>query len=938
MSSSDNLGPIVSGNSYLNTVLLPCQNHFKVAHLNCRSISPSANSIKLNELKSILSDNLFDAFALSETWLHDEISNRAVEIPGYKLCRNDRPSSRRGGGVGIYISKKLKYKFIFKVLVTGCESLFVELNFGNVKLLLGVVYLPKGDLATFERHHRDLFLRYSNIIVIGDFNCNLFDTIKANLFRSLCIRCNLSIVHNVKPTHFDLGRRSTSLIDFVLVSNVSMVSYSGQVQCPSVSDHALIFAALDLTIERLPEFVEYRDFRNIDWDGLLLFLNELDTSLFFSAIDVDMKCSFICSLFNSLFSYVPVVKKMVRYENDSWMESRDVVLARSLRDLSFSAFQSDRSSDNWNTYCRLRNKAKSVIRRERRKHFTKLFSGLDSAGLWRVLKGSGCVGNDDVVLDDDVEAINAFFVSGGADDHEDVDFDNFYDSDDCFSFRCVSEIELLEALNKVKSRSVGIDNISIHFIKLVFPFISGLILHLINYILTTSVFPVAWKTARVVPIPKSRVVHGSEDLRPISILPALSKVVEHLLRNQILESTSITIYESQYAFRQGFNTTSLLLELTDSIRRNINDDRLSVLVSLDLSKAFNSINYARLIMKLRNECKFSKSACRLILSYLSGRSQFVVLNGVESDTLSLHSGVPQGSVLGPLLFILYINDLPLFTNSRACKTFLFADDVFLLFNGNRVFSDILENSINSCLDRVLQWTTVNSLAINSSKTKAIMFGPTNRFFLDLNIFLGEEEIEFVSHHRCLGVVLDCKLSFKSHIDALVGKVWGSLRKIYCTHIFLPFHVKRRLAQALLMSQVLYGLEVVSCTIGTNFTRLKRIVNNIVRFVYNVRRWDHISDYVQRFLGCSFEDFVKYRSLILFHKVIKSGKPLALCEQFVFSRSTRNPHVFIPRIVRGMFERSYVVRVARCWNRLPYELRIFSHTSNVFRLKLLRHFS
>lgn len=504
-------------------------------------------------------------------------------------------------------------------------------------------------------------------------------------------------------------------------------------------------------------------------------------------------------------------------------------------------------------------------------------------------------------------------------------------------FAVYTELELVEALNKVRSKSIGIDGISIQFIKLVFPVISRYLLHLINFIITTSVFPMAWKVARVVPIPKSRVVHGLDDLRPISILPALSKVVEHLLKEQMLRATMTTIYSSQYAFRQGHSTTSLLLELTDSIRENINEDKLSVLASLDLSKAFNSINFVRMVEKLKNYYNFSRTACKLILSYLSGRSQFVALNGVESALRSLCSGVPQGSVLGPLLFILYINDLPVCTNSEFCKTLIFADDVFLLFNSNRIAADVFETNINLTLNLILEWTSDNHLSVNPLKTKAIMFGPSNRFYLDMNISMGNTVIEFVDHHRCLGVVLDSKLSFKNHIDALSGRIWGSLRKMYSSNIFLPFKVKRRMAHALLMSQVIYGLEVTSGTTGTILTRLKYIVNAIVRFVYNVRRRDHISGHVKRFLGFSFENFVKYRNLLLFHRIVKSGRPLAICDAFSFSRSVRNPQILIDRIQMSMYEKSYLVRIARCWNRLPYELRIFSHSNNVFRVKLFKFF-
>lgn len=939
MSFSENMGPVVSSNSYLKTVFQKYCNRLKIGHLNCRSLCPSGNSTKLDELKSILRDNVFDIFAVSETWLNENVSNRAVVIPGYRFCRSDRPIGLRGGGVGIFISDRLKFKPIFRVCDYGvCETLFIELCFSDVKILLGVVYLRSGDLSTFENRHRDLFSRYSNIVVVGDFNCNVFCPNKSNLIRSMCARYNMSISHNSKPTHFDVANNSTSLLDFFLVSDISMICYSDQVQCPSLSDHALICAAFIFNVEHVQEFVFYRDFNNINWDGIFSYLNSFDSSLFFSSLDIDVKCSIITSLLVDLYSFVPVVKKRIYYRNDAWLESRVIVLARSLRDLAYAVFRSNRTSFNWKSYCKLRNKAKSVIRREKRKHFSRMFYGLDTAGLWKVLRGSGCVGDGgNVVWDGDIEVLNSFFVGDDtAGNQDDVEFDYLFDSADSFSFRCVSEIELCEAINKVKSTSVGIDCIPIKFLKLIYNQISSLILNLVNSILTSSVFPSSWKTARVVPIPKSKVARDLEDLRPISILPVLSKVVEHLLKDQMFQSSTISIYESQFAFRHGYSTTSLLLSLTDSIRENMNLKKLSVLVSLDLSKAFNSVCYSRMISKLKNEFNFSRSACKLIMSYLCDRSQFVEINGVTSSMLSLHSGVPQGSVLGPLLFILYVNDLHLHLNARICRTFLFADDVFLLFTGNPDYPDVFEHSINGSLDCISEWTLDNSLKINPSKTKAMIFRPTNRFHFDFDLFLGDVGIELVEQHKCLGVVLDSRLSFKPHIDALSGRVWGTLRRIYSTNVFLPVHVRLRLVHALLMSQVLYGLEVISGTIGINFNRLRRIVNTIVRFVYNVRLMSHISGYVKQFLGCSFDEFVKYRILIFFHRFIKRGRPLPLCNAFLFSRSTRNPQVFIPRVFKSVYERSFVVRVARYWNRLPHMLRVFSHSNNVFRLKLLQY--
>lgn len=801
-----------------------------------------------------------------------------------------------------------------------------------------MVYLPPpADLLTFETLHTELFLNYNNIIAVGDFNLNQFDSNKSYQLRLFCTRNNLSICHNCKPTHFDITHSSTSLLDLFLVSDSGIVNFSSQVQCPSISHHALIFATFKMNIEVIDRVIVYRDFGSIDWNSLHNYLSCFDFSRIFNSVDIDEKVSTFSSLMEVLYSFVPIRTKRVQSTDDRWIKSREVVLARSLRDLAMKDYDADPSEQRWKTFCKLRNRAKNVMRRVRRKYFANLFWGLDNCGLWRVLKRSGCVPTEGFVYDEDVDTLNLYFV-GGLDngEWEGIDLDDFNNSVDLFSFHCIDENELLEAFNKVKSKSIGVDGIPISFLKTIYPLISDVILNLVNCILTTSSFPTSWKLARVVPIPKSNTVRGVDDLRPISILPAISKVVEHLVKNQILSHVERNIFQSQFAFRSGYSTTSLLLALTDDIRRSENDNCLSLLVSLDLTKAFNSICYTNLLIKLRDQFGFSKSACKLIMSFISERKQFVDLNGSFSSNLRLSSGVPQGSVLGPLLFILYINDLPSVLNDM-CKTFIFADDILLLFRTERVFSDLLECNVNFCLSNIFQWTMSNSLVVNPVKTKAMLFGSSNRYISNLNLHINNYQIELVNHHKCLGIVIDEQLNFELHIAFVQRKVSFILRRLHSANIFLPLWIKLRIAKALLMPQVLYGLEIISGTTSNYLSKLRRVVNSIVRFVYNIRVWDHVSEHVANFLGCPFNEFVKFRNLFFFYRTFKSRTVMQLYNTFIFSRSTRHKQILIPRIRCSFFGRSFGIRIARWWNCLPHELRIFSQSNNAFRLKLFNHF-
>lgn len=174
------------------------------------------------------------------------MSSNCAKIPGFHCCRNDRPNSR-GGGVALFVSNNINYNVVYRGQNYGSvECLFIELLSGGEKMIVGVVYLPHGDFSAFEHEISHLLARYSSILIMGDFNNNLFDISKANNVRRACNRMNIAVRHNIRPTHFDPAHHSTSLLDFFLLSNTMGVNLSDQFFCPNISRHAFIFASLEI--------------------------------------------------------------------------------------------------------------------------------------------------------------------------------------------------------------------------------------------------------------------------------------------------------------------------------------------------------------------------------------------------------------------------------------------------------------------------------------------------------------------------------------------------------------------------------------------------------------------------------------------------------------------------------------------------------------------
>lgn len=351
---------------------------------------------------------------------------------------------------------------------------------------------------------------------------------------------------------------------------------------------------------------------------------------------------------------------------------------------------------------------------------------------------------------------------------------------------------------------------------------------------------------------------------------------------------------------------------------------VTILLLLDFSKAFDSINHAILLSKLNSIFSMSNSATKLIHSYLSNRSQCVVIGEHKSSFLSLNRGVPQGSILGPLLFSLFINDLP--SVLKYCFVHLFADDVQIAKASNISNMSNCVDQINEDLMAISNWASLNELILNPAKSQAIAF---YRYPISHElepIFLNGSEIPYIQKAKSLGFILDETLSWENHISLIISRVWFILRKLYLVKDLLPTQLKIKLIRSLVMPHFLYGAELYSGTSMGNLHRLKLCFNSCIRFIYSLRLRDHISPLSNNFLGSSFYTFLNLRILILLFKTIKLQLPTYLYEKLVFTSSVRVRHLIIPLHSTTVMEKSFLIRASRLWNSLPSSIRNASSVS------------
>ena len=347
-----------------------------------------------------------------------------------------------------------------------------------------------------------------------------------------------------------------------------------------------------------------------------------------------------------------------------------------------------------------------------------------------------------------------------------------------FDFIFTNESKVLKVIKKLSSfKATGLDGLSTKILKIASPMVSQSLTFLFNIIIATGNFPTEWKKARVSPLFKAGTRNELENYRPISVLPVISKVFERILYDQLYSyiSTHNLLTNKQFGFRRLHSTMTALLGSTNSWQLNMDRGLFNIVVFVDLKKAFDTVDHEILIQKLELY-GLSNASLGLMQSYLSERKQSCVIQNNRSKERLVTCGVPQGSILGPLLFLLYINDLP---NCLETSTpTLFADDTNITISGTNA-ADV-ENKANLEMARIHDWLLANKLHLNVAKTEFMLVGTRQRLSnLDAipALKIGEKDIKRVSNSKTLGVVVDENLSWDDHINYIIKKVVSGLGAI-----------------------------------------------------------------------------------------------------------------------------------------------------------------
>ena len=532
-----------------------------------------------------------------------------------------------------------------------------------------------------------------SVVMLGDFNCDLMSpNLTVNKLASVMEEYGLVQMID-GPTR--ITQNSESQIDLIYTTDSGLLNKAGCEE-PGLSDHKLIYGELADRVEHRGVTTRMvRCFKNCVWEELLQDLGSAPWHVMDSFDDMDGRWEYWKKLFGEIVdSHIPLKRARVRRKTLPWITQEIRALMR-VKSYFLTKARKSKKTEDWDKFRKLRNQVTWSIRKAKQQHFERLSN--QAAGnnrkVWRELNrllGNGrkheisSLKVETGVVNDKQEIASKLgeFLSSlvGVVDEGAGNTDVGKELPSCesiFKFARIEEEDVLKCLKSLDpNKAVGTDGISAKILRTVAAGISESLTSLFNASLRSGEMPSKWKSTHVTPVHKGGDVESAENYRPVSVLPVVVKVFEKLVHHQVysyLQENNI-LHPMQFGFRPGHTTQDVLVSMVDEWRKALDEDKLVGSIMLDLSKAFDSVDHMILLRKLEHYGVRGEER-KWFEGYLDGRRQRVLVGNAKSCWNDVRRGVPQGSILGPLLFILYVNDLP--NNIQYCRVRQYADDTTL---------------------------------------------------------------------------------------------------------------------------------------------------------------------------------------------------------------------------------------------------------------------
>ena len=506
----------------------------------------------------------------------------------------------------------------------------------------------------------------------------------------------------------------------------------------------------------------------------------------------------------------------------------------------------------------------------------------------------------------------------------------------------VTEQETYKELNKLKNKkAAGPDELQPKLIKAISDVIYKPLTLLFNKSIEQAHFPNIMKIARVIALFKKGKMNEPQNYRPISLLNCFSKILEKLIQKQMMKfiTKHNILYKFQFGFRQDFSTTLALIDTIDNIKQHLDNNEYVIGIFLDIRKAFDSINHDIMAKKLEHY-GFRGHSLTFLNSYLDGRKQYTVVNNCRSDTLPISYGVPQGSVLGPLLFLLYVNDIQYAIEQTSCR--LFADDTAIVLHHRDLKT--LINIAEMNMLKLQEWFTLNRLDLSIEKSNFMLFHNRNKKGHEniQKLKIGTKFITRTKFIKYIGLTIDENLTWENHINDICCSLTKFFSIFYnIRHIINP-HIARCIYYACIYSKIKYGIEIYGSASKTRLQKLQTLQNKLLRVLCNKDRMYNTNELYTELNLLEVHDIFKVSILSFVHNCV-NGKPIAIFQNYyqtredIHSHNTRNKTYLQIPTARTELGRTTSHNIgARLWNTIESDLKSIKNQHS-FRRKIQKYF-
>lgn len=938
------------------------KNKYKFFLLNCRSLNSTFKCLYINDL--ILSDNISVCF-LTETWFNDKcLGTVKFELlpPNYTLINTNR-IDKKGGGIAVIFNNNIPTKRIPNDLsLSSFEYLEIEMFLKPAfpTRFICIYRSPQNSITQFLIDLQTLLNNRMKLkcdmLLLGDINIHVesnSDIYSLN-FNEIISAVNFTQTIS-KPTH--LAGHTLDILAFqdsnsLVVENIEILPIVQE-----ISDHAGILFSIRNVLRLKPndKIIDYRLLSKINHSNFTKDLQlQLDAIRMSDNLDTNQLANSIdFSLRNLLDCHAPLKHCKTKRRSAPWMTSEILVSIR-LRRKAERKFRIDPSLVNKSLFITAMKACQKLVVTQKKQHFTNELAKINSQRslfsicnklLNRNTKSSDCnqslsANQFSTFFSEKIHNIRSNIISSSK--NHNVSLSTSLLNEFC----SITVSDVLNIFHKYPCKTSNIDPLPKSVLEKHFDTLAPILVQLINSSFVNGCFPDIYKTARITPLLKKPTLSNDNlnNYRPVSNLHFFSKIIERCvlfqLRNHCTSSNLLPIFQS--AFRPHHSVESALIHVSDDILKHLNARKSVILILLDMSAAFDTVDYKILLETLSYYFGIRDKALSWIKSYLLHRSFTVQYNNNTSNCHTLNFGVPQGSVLGPLLFSMYISPISTIFQDHNISFHCFADDIQLWLpfdHTDQNSTNAAIHRIENCLTDLKCWMNSSYLKLNADKTEMIVISRHIKHESQIKINFDGVDILPSSQARNLGVIFDSQFKFNSQIMATTKSCSFWLKNLYSLKKYLPDESLKILVHAFITSRLDFCNSLLNNLPKYETKRLQIIQNLAARLITNTPRLEHISPSLYQLHWLPICYRAQFKALTFIHNYIYGESPdyiksiLSLKSHIHNTRFSSQTVLTIPSNLNSKLgQRCFSYYASNFWNHLPLDLRKIKNF-NEFKMKL-----